>query len=156
MWTVYYAISYFCWSWPIWFYLYPVSILYKSIVGRYRPVRVGDGPVMARYRFIKNASWVHCVIPEAYSYVYLVYTFEVSNERAGKKELYIKSKYSKPRWECASTELNKDLRRSLCGFENSQILRMQMPRLLSDTAHDKSAHFAYTLCYIFACTSIYQ
>ena len=35
----------------------PVSILYKSIAGRYRPVRVADGPIMARYRFIKNASW---------------------------------------------------------------------------------------------------
>ena len=34
----------------------PVSILYKSIAGRYRPVRVADGPITARYRFIKNAS----------------------------------------------------------------------------------------------------
>ena len=33
----------------------PVSILYKSIAGRYRPVRVADGPITARYRFIKNA-----------------------------------------------------------------------------------------------------
>ena len=38
-----------------------VSILYKSIAGRYRPVRVADGPMTARYRFIKNASWAHCV-----------------------------------------------------------------------------------------------
>ena len=37
---------------------YPVSILYKSIAGRYRPVRVADGPITVRYRFIKNASWV--------------------------------------------------------------------------------------------------
>ena len=51
---------------------YPVSILYKSIAGRYRRVRVADapitaryrfiknrdGPMTARYRFIKNASWV--------------------------------------------------------------------------------------------------
>ena len=37
---------------------YPVSILHKSIAGRYRPVRVADGPITARYRFIKNASWV--------------------------------------------------------------------------------------------------
>ena len=36
----------------------PVSILYKSIAGRYRPVRVADGPITARFRFIKNASWV--------------------------------------------------------------------------------------------------
>ena len=35
----------------------PVSILYKSIVGRYRPVRVADGPIMAHYRFTQNASW---------------------------------------------------------------------------------------------------
>ena len=35
----------------------PVSILYKSIAGRYRPVRVADGQITARYRFIKNASW---------------------------------------------------------------------------------------------------
>ena len=40
----------------IWFF--PVSILYKSIAGRYRPVRVADGPITARYRVIKNASWV--------------------------------------------------------------------------------------------------
>ena len=35
----------------------PVSILYKSIADCYRPVRVADGPITARYRFIKNASW---------------------------------------------------------------------------------------------------
>ena len=34
----------------------PVSILHKSIAGRYRPVRVADGPIMARCRFIKNAT----------------------------------------------------------------------------------------------------
>ena len=37
---------------------YPVSILYKSIAGRYRPVRVADGPITARYRFRKNATLV--------------------------------------------------------------------------------------------------
>ena len=37
---------------------YPASILYKSIAGRYRPVSYLDGPTTARYRFIKNASWV--------------------------------------------------------------------------------------------------
>ena len=36
----------------------PVSILHKSIAGRYRPVRIADGPITARCRFIKNASWV--------------------------------------------------------------------------------------------------
>ena len=40
----------------------PVSILYKSIAGRYRPVMVADGPITARYRFIKNASWEHNVL----------------------------------------------------------------------------------------------
>ena len=35
----------------------PVSIRYKSIAGRYRPVSYPDGPITARYRFIKNASW---------------------------------------------------------------------------------------------------
>ena len=34
-----------------------MSNLYKSIAGRYRPVRVADGPIKARFRFIKNASW---------------------------------------------------------------------------------------------------
>ena len=34
-----------------------VSILYKSIAGRYRPIRVADGPITARCRCIKNASW---------------------------------------------------------------------------------------------------
>ena len=34
----------------------PVSILYKSIADRYRPVRVADGPITTRYRFIKNTS----------------------------------------------------------------------------------------------------
>ena len=33
-----------------------VSILHKSIAGRYRPVRVADGPMTARCRFTKNAS----------------------------------------------------------------------------------------------------
>ena len=35
----------------------PAGILYKSIVGRYRPVSYPDRPITARYRFIKNASW---------------------------------------------------------------------------------------------------
>ena len=35
----------------------PASILYKSIAGRYRAVRVADGPITARCRFIKNGSW---------------------------------------------------------------------------------------------------
>ena len=35
----------------------PVSILYKSRAGSYRPVSYPDGPITARYRFIKNAVW---------------------------------------------------------------------------------------------------
>ena len=31
---------------------YPVSILHKSIAGRYRPVRVADGLITARYIFM--------------------------------------------------------------------------------------------------------
>ena len=38
--------------------LNPVSILYKSIAGRYRPVSYPDGPITAHYGFTKNASWV--------------------------------------------------------------------------------------------------
>ena len=37
--------------------LNPVSILHRSIAGRNRPVRLADGPIMARCRFIKNTSW---------------------------------------------------------------------------------------------------
>ena len=43
--------------------IYPASILYKSIAGRYRPVRVADGPITACYRFIKKANWVYMGIP---------------------------------------------------------------------------------------------
>ena len=39
----------------------PASILYKSIAGRYRPISYPDGPITARYRFIKNAYWGHNV-----------------------------------------------------------------------------------------------
>ena len=35
---------------------FPVNILHKSIAGRYRPVRVADGPITARYRFMYSAS----------------------------------------------------------------------------------------------------
>ena len=35
----------------------PASILYKSTAGRYRPVRVADWRITARYRFIKSAYW---------------------------------------------------------------------------------------------------
>ena len=42
---------------PFLFCSIPVSILHKSIAGRYRPVRVADGPITARCRFITNTSW---------------------------------------------------------------------------------------------------
>ena len=38
-------------------YTVPVRILHKYIAGRYRPIRVADGPITSRYRFIKNVSW---------------------------------------------------------------------------------------------------
>ena len=41
---------------------FQASILYKSIAGRYRPVSYPDGPITARYRFIKNASWVDVLL----------------------------------------------------------------------------------------------
>ena len=41
-------------------FYFSASILYKSIAGPYRPVSYPDGPITARYRFIKNAYWVHC------------------------------------------------------------------------------------------------
>ena len=41
---------------------FPVSTLHKSIAGRYRPVRVADGPRTASCRFIKNASWVQMIV----------------------------------------------------------------------------------------------
>ena len=45
--------------------LTPASILYKSIAGRYRPVSYPDGPITARYRFIKNAYWdFYCCLIE--------------------------------------------------------------------------------------------
>ena len=48
----------------------PVSILYKSTAGRSRPVSYPDGPITARYRFIKNTSWEGCASGAlSYSYV---------------------------------------------------------------------------------------
>ena len=46
----------------IFFNTFPISILYKSIAGRYHPVKVADGPITARCRFMKNASWVLCLL----------------------------------------------------------------------------------------------
>ena len=35
----------------------PASILHKSTARRYRPISYPDGPIMACYRFMKNAYW---------------------------------------------------------------------------------------------------
>ena len=43
-------------------YVGPVSSLYKSTAGRFRPVWVADGPITARCRFIKNASWEENIV----------------------------------------------------------------------------------------------
>ena len=49
----------------------PVSILYKSIAGLCRPIRVADGSITARYRFIKSATldirvFFVCCVSSAY------------------------------------------------------------------------------------------
>ena len=31
---------------------YPTYIVHKSIAGRYQPIRVADGPITVRYRFM--------------------------------------------------------------------------------------------------------
>ena len=46
-------------SFSIYSDIFPASIIYKSIAGRYRPVSYPDGPITARYRFINNASGVN-------------------------------------------------------------------------------------------------
>ena len=46
--------------------LLPASILYRYIAGRYRPVSYPDGPIMARYRFIKNAYWVSKLVCDSF------------------------------------------------------------------------------------------
>ena len=71
------------------FCAYPVSILYKSTAGRYRPVIVADGPITARYRFIKNASWVavywsraeYIAAGSVSSCVFWLAEYEVSTQR---------------------------------------------------------------------------
>ena len=50
---------------------FPVSILYKSTAGRYRPVRV-----TARCRFIKNASWVVTVNDQDDGNYYILHMLE--------------------------------------------------------------------------------
>ena len=47
-WFIYYSSQ----SFVTW--ITPASILYKSIAVRYRPVSYPDGPITARYRFIKK------------------------------------------------------------------------------------------------------
>ena len=64
--------------------MYSVSILYKSTAGRHRPVSYPDGPITARCRFIKHASWVQlsemaAVIPSGRPLVVFVYVFCKNN-----------------------------------------------------------------------------
>ena len=56
-------VAYFCHE----IATYPVSILYQSTAGRYRPVSYPDGPITARCRFIKNANW------EAIAIIFLIF-----------------------------------------------------------------------------------
>ena len=56
----------------------PVSILYKSIAGRYRPVRVADGPITARCRFVENASWVSSSASPSYDSFSFLNTLNLS------------------------------------------------------------------------------
>ena len=53
----------------------PASILYKSIAGRYRPVSYPDGPITARYIFIKNAYWD--ILPAKITAFFIVFTVQV-------------------------------------------------------------------------------
>ena len=53
---------------------FPVSILYKSTAVRYRPVSYPDGPITARCRFIKNASWVPLIFFLLYNYVHFFFS----------------------------------------------------------------------------------
>ena len=71
--------------------MYPVSILYKSIAGHNRPIRVADGPTSARYRFIKNASSVD-------SAIHLIWVFIMSSNEfphlflcTNKKGIYLET-----------------------------------------------------------------
>ena len=46
--------------------LCPVNILHKSIAGVYWPVRVADGPITARCRFMRNASCAVTIVYKDY------------------------------------------------------------------------------------------
>ena len=48
--TVSYFIMFF--RSPLFYHSVPVNSLHKSIAGRHGPVRVADGPITARYRFM--------------------------------------------------------------------------------------------------------
>ena len=39
---------------------FPIKHSLRSIAGRYLLIRVAYGPITALYKFIKNASWIHC------------------------------------------------------------------------------------------------
>ena len=60
----------------------PASSLYKSTEGRYRPVSYPDGPITARYRFIKNAYWDICLYICLFSFSSIGwrFSFELSRQ----------------------------------------------------------------------------
>ena len=66
-------------------YVCQVSILYKSIAGRYRPVRVADGPITARYRFIKNVCVRACARVRA--------THTLLNDHFNHLQMYASTRY---------------------------------------------------------------
>ena len=100
----------------------PAGILYKSIADCYRPVRVADGPITARYRLIKNASWVITI--KVYSITR--YTLEsremamphpVWNLNSGslsRATAFPTCAPSKDRLSCASAQSDQSLHRTLC------------------------------------------
>ena len=62
----------------------PASILYKSIAGRYRPVSYPDGPITARYRFIKN------VLGKYRDKVYFIWYFRVGAVDTGHYKVFVR------------------------------------------------------------------
>ena len=60
--SLFVTLTHLCYMYTV----YPANILYKSTAGRYRPVRVADGPITARCRFIKNANWEAIVVDKTH------------------------------------------------------------------------------------------
>ena len=88
----------------------PASIPFKSIAGRYRPVRVAaDGPITARYRFIKNAYWESTseyVIKRPFSPIPAQLALErqsTSGDHAMRKRSFVICGQQRPRSACSLT-----------------------------------------------------